>query len=57
LWAGIIVGIVQRFHRNLKQQFMRVCARTFGKLFKIRAIWCQRERHGCWKLGKRIGGA
>ena len=45
LRAGIVVGIVERLHRNLQQDLVALRARPLGQLGGIGAIGRKRQRH------------
>ena len=57
LRAGIVVGIIERLHRNLQQHFVIFSTRALRQLFEIGAVGRQRECHRRRQFGERIGGA
>ena len=58
LRAGIVVGIVERLHRDLQQHLMTAGARTRDLTLEIAAIGRERERHCARQLADGvIGGA
>ena len=56
LRAGIVVGIVERLHRNLQQDLVTLRPRPFGELAGIRAIGRERQRHRRRQLHDGVGG-
>ena len=56
LRAGVVVGIVERLHRNLQQDLMALRARPLGQFRGIRAVGRKGQRHRGWQLHDGVGG-
>ena len=56
LRAGVVVGIIERLHRNLQQDLVALRARAFGELGGIRAVGRKRQRHRRRQLHDGVGG-
>ena len=56
LRAGIVVGIVERLHRNLQQNLVALRARPLGELGGIRAVGRERQRHRRRQFHDGVGG-
>ena len=56
LRAGVVVGIVERLHRNLQQDLVALRARPLGQFGGIRAVGRKRQRHRGRQLHDGVGG-
>jgi hypothetical protein len=52
----IVVGIIERLHRNLQQNLVALCARAFGQFGGIRAIGRKRQRYRGRQFHDRVSG-
>ena len=56
LRAGIVVGIIERLHRNLQQDLVALRARPLGQFAGVGAVGRERQRHRGRQFHDGVGG-